>query len=347
MVCLTHPSQRDGLGNQVLNRIEFMSLALKLNCGYRNPLFSSFDYNYGDGILDKESELKVLEILNNNSIPARASCLHLSHTVVKVQSLSPLLLKLLIALLDLLAFFLRKNFLIELEKSYHYIDSKERFAFQRAKLFRDLLDTKLLQSFRSNRPLFTPLRVIVVLSWAKVATLPERRVELEWFQNVLKGVETLLIKHNLEYVIRLHTDGVPHLDLHRKRWEISPETESYLRGTNILSHNKYKYQFIDFSKEFKFLDKGIFELVTNVSPLDIWNDFNKAPIIIGGGGSLVRCGLFHASQYSFCVLDKDCSFPGVHILERDFSNLDEILTRLHTWLLALSNPSPSKSMKNI
>jgi hypothetical protein len=57
MVCLTHLNQRDGLENQVLNRLEIMSLALKLDYGYSDPLFFSFNYNYGDGVLDKESEL--------------------------------------------------------------------------------------------------------------------------------------------------------------------------------------------------------------------------------------------------------------------------------------------------
>jgi hypothetical protein len=335
-VCITHRSARDGLGHQVYNRIEWLSLANHLKLGYLNPEFSSFDYNYGDGILDKKTEEEVLDALNRFSIPALASCNHRTHKFQFHFNASPVFMRLLMPMLRLFAKLLRNNFLVYLDKAERYIDSGEFFSFRREEIFSDLLETEFLLNLRNKRLSFetnSPLHIVVVLPWARNAADASRHVALEFYQRTLKFLVDKLDEIEVSYFIKLHTDAIPNLDAKRSRWDLSTETRDYLRDKGILDSEGFNYNYLDIPRVFDFLNNEKYEVITNVSPLSIWNDFKGASIVLGSRSTLTFAGVFHTSSSSLVILPGICDIriPGVFYVENDFQNLSETIPRIEVF----------------
>lgn len=337
-VCLSHPTARDGIGHQVYNRMEVLALAQALNISYKCPIFESFDYNYGDGILDIASELQILEDLNLTSIPALASCHHKTHFGPLLIKSGPALLRCLIPGLKAMALLLRKNVLIQIDNVGRYLNSGEKFPFDRIAIFSQLLKMELLRDFQVNLDSKNEeLKLIVVLPWARNATLKERAVPLDYYTKTLHYIVDRLRELELSYSIKIHTDAIQNLDSNRTRWSLSTETVEYLHRWNISTPTGFRYSYLDIPRIFDFLKQDEFEIVSNVSPVSIWNDFRDSSIIIGSRSALSYSGVFYSSPKSFIILpgNSDIRLPRVKYLDIDFSNFQALSLELETFLSSI------------
>ena len=163
-----------------------------------------------------------------------------------------------------------------------------------------------------------------------------RQVDLNWYVDILKYINSTLKLLDLKYRVIIHTDA----PLEAVNWEpldISVATEQFWKSANAMNHErKISLTPIDFQKEFIFVEN--LEVVRDIDPVQAWEMMSEADVLILGRSSFsIVAGLINNHSVTITPTYRH-KFPSGWIIQEndvEFSKLQKI--RLEKYFSSLSN----------
>jgi len=275
----------DGAGAQLQRIAEVYGICRLYNYKFSNVDILKIDSNPGDGMND--SKTKDLFLLNMNEILVRplGTCDHTAHADVKP------ICNFLIYRFKFPRVWLKINELICLGKTNARINLSD-LSFTRK------LDSKLYSFYKNkihSSSQFikwvelekTPeIQIHFLAAKPSQQRMPERYTHPQKVINVLKNLQ---IKYP-KYKTLLHTD----LDENSHKWSFSEsqttaKTIEYWRETGIIGNNN-EINLNKINPRLIFSEAEVDQILTNISPLEVWKHMANAEILICAKSSLSFIG---------------------------------------------------------
>jgi|688.fasta_scaffold40554_3 hypothetical protein len=274
----------DGAGAQIQRIVEIYGVCRLYNYQFSNVDILKIDSNPGDGMNTEAEKNKFIFLLNDIFVRPLSNCNHDIHTDVKT------IWNFLVNRLNFPRIWLRINQFVNIGKNNSRL------------VLSDLSFTKKLDSdlyfFYKNKIHSTEK----FIKWVKLDKAPEIQIHFqgaktsrqrmaERYIEPKKLIELLQkIKNNYpEYQTLLHTD----LDMKNENWNVvdsqTPETIRYWQESGLIDkNNKVVLNKIDPRSIFS--ESEIDQVLTAVSPLDVWKQMANADILICAKSSLSFIG---------------------------------------------------------
>ena len=271
----------DGLGAQLQRQVATFCLARYLKVNFLPSEIRSLDFNPGDGITDKETQDKLLALVNTKLNLDKLS----NHDLGKITNIKLVKaptklwkLKVWFAAMKVYKSLSPTNLTFILDDPYLYVNQNVNL-YKKSKYF----DFKLDNPFSDISKNFN---VAIHIPRAKVSptSLPERYQPTIWYVNTLDRCLELIGMERKFVNLYIHTDA----PLGPTDWthsdKSSPESQEYWRRAGIVDENgRMKLNFEDFRSSFSgFLSV---EIIRDVSPIVAWENISHCDVFILGKSS--------------------------------------------------------------
>lgn len=321
-VCLINSVDiEDGLGAQLQRRLEIYYLAQHLRIGYHFLQIVNFDSNYGDGmqtIQEKDEATKQIA----NLVPFLThKCIFRKHLEVdflskKIEKLGWRNMCIALRVLNSISNFFKIHLLIRLSNP-HKLKIDREIIFQN------------ITNIEPNLKEEDFLQIVIHLPWARANLLPDRKIPIEWYLDILESIIAFIEEYTIRYRITIHTDAMPNLDSDKKQIWTSNATQKYWKESgnkNFITNSNYS--FLDIEELFKKYSN--LEVIVNVNPIRVWNDMANGNILILSNSSLSHVGAIIANKCSLAFIPNRNPYPMQRLIpiNLDLSNIDVIRRNL-------------------
>lgn len=274
----------DGAGAQIQRIVEIYGVCRLFNYQFSNVDILRIDSNPGDGMNSKDEKNKFIFILNDIFVRPLGTCNHDIHTDVKT------IWNFLVNRLNFPRIWLRINQFVNIGKNNSRLVLSDLS-------FSKKLDPDLYFFYKDKISSTEKF-----IKWIKLDKAPEIQIHFqgaktskqrmsERYIEPKKLIELLQkIQNNYpEYRTLLHTD----LDVKNENWNVvdsqSPETIRYWKETGLIDkNNKLILNKIDPRSIFS--ESEVDQVLTAVSPLEVWKQMANADILICAKSSLSFIG---------------------------------------------------------
>jgi hypothetical protein len=284
--CLTYDNSFlcDGAGAQIQRIAAIYGIAMKYRCMFAKTEILDIDSNPGDGIKSVKEKIEFVSRLNEILVYPLGGCTHSKHSIVNTK------LNWIVTKYNWYRLWILLNNLIyvrtvqPLIKINHTLltrnispDVYSNYAFK----IKSNPNFNLWQKNKYNH------EIQVHLSVAKVdrIRMPERYIDIQKINVIVKKLKKKYPNHK----VLIHTD----IDAKQNNWKAvgsqSQETINYWKSRGIIDDSgKMALNKMEFNEQFE--EDLVDEIISGISPLDVWKIMINSKILICGKSSLSFVG---------------------------------------------------------
>ena len=285
-VCLTYDNSFlcDGSGAQIQRVAAIYGIAMKYHCMFAKTKILDIDSNPGDGLKSVKEKIEFVLRLNEILVYPLGGCTHSNHSVVNPK------LNWIVRKYSLYRMWIFINNLIYIRTAQPLIEINHTLL---TKNLPPDVYSKYAFKIKSN-PNFNlwqknnyqyEIQVQLRLATVDRARMPERYVDIEKINVIVKKLK----KKYPNQKVLIHTD----IDVKQNNWKAvgnqSKETINYWKSRGIIDNSgEMVLNKMDLNKQFE--DDLVDEIISGISPLDVWKIMINSKILICGKSSLSFVG---------------------------------------------------------
>lgn len=171
--------------------------------------------------------------------------------------------------------------------------------------------------------------------------MSSRHVEIRWYFDILKFIDSILKRLDLKYRVIIHTDA-PLVEANWKPLDMSVATEKFWKSANVMNNERrISLSPIDFQREFDFVEN--LEVIRDIDPVQAWEVMSEADVLILGRSSFsIIAGLInnhsltiaptyrHKFPSGWLIQENEVEFSTLQKkrLENHFTSLSKVIVRI-------------------
>ena len=330
--CIRYEAEKwsDGAGAQLQRIAAVYSISQEFGLNYFHQEILHIESNPGDGFETLESKSDFIRKLNRNFRITQANCsgqhttAHLKYRKIMKFRFSA---RVYFFLAGLRKIFSGKHFLFVCDNPYPILENYPSIYRHFTKRFG--------KKVRSNEKCIQ-IQMHVRSSKNGNELMSSRHVELSWYVDILKFIDSILKPLDLKYRVMIHTDA----PLEAVNWEpldMSAATEKFWKSANVMDHErKISLNPTDFQREFNFVEN--LEVIRDIDPVQAWEIMSEADVLVLGRSSFsIIAGLINNHSLTIVPTYRH-KFPSGWLIQEnkvEFSRLQII--RLKKYFRSLSN----------
>ena len=330
--CIKYDAEKwnDGAGAQIQRIAAVYSISIEFGLKYIQQDVIHIESNPGDGFKTTESKDNFICKLNEYFRITEVNCSS-PHTTVTLRYHKIMKFRLGARLYFLsagiLSFFSRKHLMYVCDNPYPILENYPN-------IYRHFTN-RFGKKIRSDEE---GIQIQLHIRGSKNGNqlMSSRQVELSWYIAILRFIDVILKRLELNYRVIIHTDA-PSEEIKWKPLDISEATKRFWKSASVMNqHGEITLSPIDFKREFDFVKN--LEVIRNIDPIQAWEMMSFADVLVLGRSSFsIIAGLIN--DHSLIISPKyRHKFPQKWLIKEDnvqFSALE--VNRIEKYFTSLAN----------